>query len=150
MENVVTYILVTRPFKSPTYCYTAAAKYFLSVKIGWAAIMGSFLKKYAGEVETVAKYRPSNLQNSQTLSFQKFPRKTLRFGSQTVIFKKWRTKKLWCYTRGLFHDTSERVKPGSPHTLGQWEKHFVSKTENDTKIAQMPLKWQEMNKKRKF
>ena len=32
---------------------------------------------------------------------------------------------------------------GPPHFGSVREKHFVSKTENDTKIAQMPLKWQE-------
>ena len=30
---------------------------------------------------------------------------------------------------------NEVIKPGSPHTLGQWEKYFVSKKENNKKTA---------------
>ena len=60
------------------------------------------------------------------------------------IQKNEKTKRLWCYTWGVFCNSSERGKPGLPHTLGQWEKYFVSKKENmNMKIAQIPLKWQE-------
>ena len=47
------------------------------------------------------------------------------------------------HTQGVFHGTSERGTPRSPHALGQWEKYFVWKSENDKKTAEMPLKWQE-------
>ena len=87
---------------------------------------------------------PSNFRSPQYLEVSKIALKNLEIWVPNrdiwEILKKEETKRLRRYTRGVFNDTSDRGMPGLPNTLGQWEKCFISKTENK-KTAQMSLKW---------